>query len=118
LAAGGLTGTFARYVLAGWVYGVAGAGFPYGTLVVNLLGCFLIGFLAALAEARALLPPNARVLLMAGFCGAFTTFSTFMLETGTLIKGGEMMKALLNIVLSVVVGFVVFRLGGLVAELL
>ena len=118
LAVGGVTGTFARYVLAGWVYEVAGAGFPYGTLIVNLLGCFLIGFLAALAEARSLLPPNARLLLMAGFCGAFTTFSTFMLETANLVKGGEVLKGLLNVLVSVLVGFVLFRLGVLVAELL
>ena len=116
LIVGGVTGTVARYVLAGAVYQVLGASFPYGTLVVNLTGCFAIGFLAALAEEKLLLSPEARMLWMVGFCGAFTTFSTFMLETANLMKDGEMAKAFVNVAASVVIGFVVFRLGMLVAN--
>ena len=89
LAAGGILGTFARYFLSGAVYRVWGASFPFGTLVVNLVGCFAIGFLAVLAEEKFLLGPAARVFLMIGFCGAFTTFSTFILETANLTKDGE-----------------------------
>lgn len=118
LAAGGVAGTFARYLLAGFVYSVFGTGFPYGTLAVNLIGCFLIGFLAALAEEKFLIGPSARLLWMAGFCGAFTTFSTFMLETSNLVKDGEMGRAFLNILVSVAVGFLVFRLGVFLAEIL
>ncbi len=118
LAVGGVAGTFARYLLAGAVYTVFGTGFPYGTLAVNLTGCFLIGFLAALAEEKFLLGPSARLLLMVGFCGAFTTFSTFMLETANLMKGGETGRAFLNVFASVVAGFLVFRLGVLMAEIL
>ena len=81
LALGGVAGTFARYVLGGVIYQLFGTSFPYGTLAVNLLGCLIIGFLAALAEEKFLLGPNARLLLMVGFCGAFTTFSTFIFET-------------------------------------
>ena len=118
LIVGGVAGTLARYVLAGFVYEVMGTGFPYGTLVVNLSGCLIIGFLAVLAEEKFLLGPNARVLLMIGFCGAFTTFSTLMLETVNLIKDGESLRAFLNIALSVVLGFLFFRLGVFLAEII
>ena len=118
LAVGSLLGGFARYYLAGVVYRLLGTNFPYGTFVVNLTGCFLIGFLATLSEEKFLLGPQMRLLLMTGFCGAFTTFSTFMLETGNLVKDGELMQASLNILLSVVIGFMVFRLGVLLAEVI
>jgi CrcB protein len=118
LAIGGVTGTFARYFMTGAVYGILGTRFPYGTLVVNLSGCFIIGILTTVAENKFLLNPNLRVLLMIGFCGAFTTFSTFMLETSNLIKDGETMRAFMNVLLSVVVGFIVFRVGVLLGELL
>ncbi len=118
LIIGGIVGTVARYVLAGAVYQTFGTTFPYGTLAVNLIGCFVIGFLAALAEEKFLLGPNARLLLMAGFCGAFTTFSTFMLETANLMKDGETLRAFINVAASIVAGFIVFRLGVLAGELI
>ena len=117
LAAGGILGTFARYALSGTIHRIFGVAFPFGTLVVNLLGCFAIGFLAVLAEEKFLLGPTARVFLMIGFCGAFTTFSTFILETANLTKDGETLYALLNITLSVILGFLVFRLGVMLARL-
>jgi len=116
LAAGGILGTFARYFLSGAVHRAFGPAFPLGTLVVNLVGCFAIGFLAVLAEEKFLLGPTARVFLMIGFCGAFTTFSTFILETSNLTKDGESLYALMNIVLSVILGFLVFRLGVMLAR--
>ena len=116
LAAGGLLGTFARYFLAGAVHRVLGIAFPIGTLIVNLTGCFAIGFLAVLAEEKFLLGPGLRVFLMIGFCGAFTTFSTFVFETSNLAKDGESFYALTNIVLSVILGFLVFRLGVILAR--
>ena len=116
LAAGGILGTFARYFLSGTIHRIFGVTFPWGTLVVNLVGCFTIGFLAVLAEEKFLLGPNARIFLMIGFCGAFTTFSTFILETSNLTKDGETLYAFLNIVLSVVLGFLVFRLGVIIAR--
>ena len=118
LAIGGIAGTFARYILAGFVYEMMGTAFPYGTMVVNMSGCLLIGILATLAEEKFLLGPNARLLLMVGFCGAFTTFSTFMLETANLIKDGETMRAFCNVLLSVLLGFVVFRVGVFLGEVL
>jgi len=118
LAIGSMIGGYARYFLAGFVYQIFGAAFPYGTLVVNLIGCFLIGFLNTLAEEKFLLNPNARILLMIGFCGAFTTFSTFMLETGNLIRDGETIRAFLNVFGSFVLGFIMFRFGIFLGELI
>jgi CrcB protein len=117
LILGGIVGTISRYLLAGFVYQMFGTDFPYGTLAVNLIGCFLIGFLATLAEEKFLLDPNARLLLMIGFCGAFTTFSTFMLETSNLLKEGETLREFLNISASVLVGFLLFRLGVFLGEI-
>ena len=116
LLLGGMLGTLARYGLAGVTYRAMGSHFPHGTLAVNLTGCFLIGFFAVLAETKFLLGPNARLLLMVGFCGAFTTFSTFILESANLIRDGETLRAFLNVVGSVVLGFIFFRLGILFGE--
>lgn len=118
LVAGTLAGGVARYALAGVVYQAMGTRFPYGTLVVNLSGCFLIGFLNSLAEVKFLLGPNARVTLMIGFCGAFTTLSTLMLETSNLMKDGETFRALMNVAATIVLGFLLFRLGEVMGEIL
>jgi len=118
LIGGGILGTVARYVLAGVVYQKIGTDFPYGTLIVNLIGCFLIGFFDTIFQEKFLFSPILRIFLMVGFCGAFTTFSTFMLETGNLIRDGETLRAFLNVILSVVLGFVVFRLGILLGEII
>lgn len=111
LAVGGILGTFLRYSLAGLVYDFLGTRFPYGTLVVNLTGCALIGFLSTLAEEKFLISSNGRLLLMTGFCGAYTTFSTFMLETANLIKDGEFFLAFANLGASIVAGFIAFEVG-------
>ncbi|HBR14014.1 MAG TPA: fluoride efflux transporter CrcB [Candidatus Omnitrophica bacterium] len=116
LAIGSLAGGFARYYMAGFVYRIFGSSFPYGTLAVNLTGCFLIGIFSSFADKKFLIGPGGRLLLMIGFCGAFTTFSTFMLETANLIRDGETWRAFWNITLSVIVGFLVFRLGIVLGE--
>ncbi len=118
LIIGGTVGTISRYGLTGLVHKALGAEFPYGTLAVNTAGCFIIGFLVALSENKFVLGVNARVLLMIGFCGAFTTFSTFMLETSNLMDNGEMMRAFMNLLLSIVIGFTVFRAGVMLGEIL
>ena len=116
LAASGIVCTFARYLLSGFIHQRWGMDFPYGTLVVNLSGCFLIGFFDVLFQERFLLGPQVRLLLMTGFCGAFTTFSTFIFETSNLFKDGEPIRAFLNIFLSIVAGFIVFRLGAILGK--
>ena len=117
LMAAGALGTLARYSFSGIVYEAFGSRFPLGTLVVNLLGCFLVGFLASISETKFLLTPNMRTFLLIGFLGAFTTFSTFMLETANLIKDGQSWLAFWNVFLSVVVGFLIFRLGVLAGNM-
>ncbi|MDE1920942.1 MAG: fluoride efflux transporter CrcB [Candidatus Omnitrophica bacterium] len=118
LILGGASGTLARYYFAGYLYQKLGTDFPFGTLIVNLSGCFLVGFLSTLIDDRVLLGPGAKVFLMVGFCGAYTTFSTYMLETSHLVMGGEMFKALANIFLSTIVGFIALRLGILIGQII
>ena len=118
LILGGISGTISRYVLSGVIYRLLGTNFPYGTFIVNILGCLVIGLLAGFSEKKFLLSEEMRLLLMVGFCGAFTTFSTFIFETDHLVRDGEMIKASLNIILSVFVGFILYRLGFFLAELI
>jgi CrcB protein len=118
LIGGGILGTLARYILAGAVYQKVGTDFPYGTMAVNLIACFLVGFFDTIFQQKFLLSPILRIFLMAGFCGAFSTFSTFMLETANLMRDGETLRAFLNVILSVIIGFIVFRLGVLLGEII
>ncbi len=113
LVAGGVAGTVSRYLVTGWMTRAFGSQFPYGTLTVNLLGCFLLGFFAIVSETRFPLNPHTKLLLLVGFCGAFTTFSTWILDTATLMKDGQMMAAAGNVAFSLVLGFVALRLGVL-----
>jgi len=118
LIVGSATGGAARYLLSGVIHRIAGAGFPYGTLVVNLIGCFLVGFLSSIAEEKWVLSEDMKLLLVIGFCGAFTTFSALIVETTHLVKTGEELKALFNVLASVVLGLAIFRLGILAADIL
>ncbi len=118
LFVGGVAGTAARYALSGAVARVAGAQFPYGTLIVNVIGCGVAGLLAALSEQKLLISPQARLIRIVGFCAAFTTFSAFMLETSTLLRGGQAVGAVLNVAISLIGGFVAFQIGILLAGLL
>jgi CrcB protein len=118
LIVGGIVGTVSRYAMAGVVSQRMGAGFPWGTMAVNVTGCFVVGFLDIIFEKKFLLSPNYRILLMTGFCGAFTTFSTLMLETSNLLKENEFLYAFGNVMLSICIGFAAFKLGAVIAELI
>jgi len=118
LTVGSAAGGLARYYVSGMVYRLAGTSFPYGTLTVNLLGCLIIGTISAVAETKFALGSAGRMFLMTGFCGAFTTFSTFIFETGNLIKDGQIAMALSNVLISVAAGFVLYKLGVLLGEMI
>lgn len=110
LSVGGILGTLARYALGAWLPSLAGASFPFATLVVNLSACLAVGFLNGLA-ARGLIGPESRLFLMTGFCGAYSTFSTWILESSSLAADGETLRVLANLLGSVGFGFLLFRLG-------
>ncbi|HUQ46818.1 MAG TPA: fluoride efflux transporter CrcB [Gemmatimonadaceae bacterium] len=97
---GGAAGSVLRYLIGGFIQRSAHSGFPAGTLVVNVLGCFLIGVLAQ-HYVNVQAHPNMRAALMTGFCGGFTTFSAFSLETVGLLRGAEYGKTAAYLVLSV-----------------
>jgi CrcB protein len=101
VAFGGLLGSVARYWLSGAVYRLNGSGFPVGTLAVNVLGSFAIGLVMALSLERNAVGPGVRLFMTVGFCGGFTTMSTFSYETLALIRDGQTGFALANIAISV-----------------
>ena len=86
---GGGVGSIGRYLLQKWVYSLYPHPFPWGTLLVNVSGCFIIGLLYAMAERSSLLNLELRLLLMVGLCGGFTTFSTFAFENVILLRAGD-----------------------------
>lgn len=102
IAVGGAVGAVGRFYLSTGVYSLIGRDFPYGTLAVNVLGSVAMGLLYALALERFPLTPELRAGLLVGLLGAFTTFSTFSIETLQLMEDGEQLKASLNALLSVV----------------
>ena len=110
---GSALGGMARYGCSGLAARYIGATFPWGTLIVNVSGSLVIGFLAtlAVADGRPLLPPDARAFLMIGVCGGFTTFSAFSIETLNLTRDGEWLWASAYVVLSVVLCLVAVWLG-------
>lgn len=119
LAAGSILGGFSRYFVGIAVHRSLGGTFPWGTLLVNLAGCFLAGAFAGLAPGRGIaVHPHARLLFLTGFCGAFTTFSAWMLETSELVDRGAWGPAWMNLLVSVAAGFLLFRIGTQLGRLL
>ena len=110
IALGGALGALARYGLAGWVQDGTAGTFPWGTLVVNVLGCFLLGFAFRLLQFSAL-PPALRGAVTVGFLGAFTTFSTFSLEAVGLIQEERWARAIGYVGGSVALGLVALVVG-------
>ena len=111
IAAGGAVGAVLRFSVSTGIYTILGRNFPYGTLVVNVIGCFLMGFLSILMLERFAVSVEWRAALLIGVLGAFTTFSTFSLETLDLVQHSEFLKASLNITLSIFLCLLATSLG-------
>jgi len=116
IAAGGATGALMRYWMSNGVYAFLGRGFPYGTLTVNVVGSLLMGFCYVFMIERMDVSVEWRAALMIGLLGAFTTFSTFSIETLNLLESGEQLKAALNILLSVTLCIIGCWLGMIVGR--
>ena len=112
----GLIGTLLRYWLAGFVSRQSGETFPWGTLVVNVVGCLIAGAVFYLTEERALFNPTFRAVILIGLLGGFTTFSSFGLQTFALLKDGAFGLATLNLVLSNVLGVLMVWAGYCLAK--
>jgi CrcB protein len=111
IALAGACGTLARYGLAGLVQVKTGSAFPFGTLAVNLIGCFFFGVVASLAERYTAISGETRMILLTGFAGAFTTFSTLMYETNALRLDGQWLLVGANVALQLVGGLICIVLG-------
>ena len=117
VAVGGLIGSVARYLMAGWVQNLNGSEFPLGTLAVNVSGSFILGMVMTLALERGLLSADVRVLLGTGFCGGFTTMSTFSYETMALLQYGSVANAVTNVGVTLATCFGAVWLGSLTGRL-
>ncbi len=114
VALGGAIGSGARYMLSEWIGGKMGGSFPYGTLSVNLIGCLLIGILSAIVS-RSQMPMELRLLLMTGFCGGFTTFSTFANESLSMMKTADVAGFLIYTTVSLWIGILAVWTGSKIA---
>ncbi len=112
LAVTGAVGTLARYGLGGLVQRLHQTSFPWGTLVVNGLGCFLFGLVWTLAEERLLISGETRTVILVGFMGAFTTFSTYAFETSAMLRDAEWLLAGGNLLAHNLLGLTLFFLGA------
>lgn len=117
VAIGGAIGSVARYLVSTWAAARFGAEFPYGTLIVNITGCFIIGAFLTLATERLSINPYWRLFITVGFVGGMTTFSSFSYETIHLLQEAEMLRAFYNVGLNILVGFSATWLGVGVARL-
>jgi len=111
IAAGGAVGAVLRYWMSTATYALLGRGFPYGTLLVNVLGSFLMGLATVFLLERFAVSTEWRAAILIGVLGAFTTFSTFSMETYNLVVDGAVLKAMLNILFSVILCLLAVWLG-------
>jgi fluoride exporter len=108
---GGSLGAVSRYLVGLMAAKAWGVNFPWGTLIVNMAGCFLIGLIFALADSVRLLTPSVRLFLITGFLGALTTFSSFSLETTNAVRAGLTLQPIMNILINNLGGFGLTLLG-------
>lgn len=115
---GGFVGSVSRYLLSIKVQQfLAGAMFPFGTILVNISGCLIIGFISGFSENVALLSPRTRFFLITGVLGGYTTFSAFGNETFNLIRENELILALINVGIQVIVGVIAVWLGYVLSKI-
>lgn len=112
----GALGTLTRYAVGLWAGKALGAGFPYGTLIVNVVGCFLIALVSQLALSTTLVSPTLRLTLTTGFMGGLTTYSSFNLETTSLLRERAWATAAANVGLTLITCFVAGMLGLIAAR--
>ena len=119
VALGGALGSVSRYLLGAWTLTLGKSiDFPYGTLAVNLIGCFVIGFLSQLVETRSAFTAEARAFIFIGLLGGFTTFSAFGNDTINILRDGRMFHALANVAANVIVGLALVWFGRTAAHIL
>lgn len=118
VAVGGGAGSVTRYLASLWAAERFGADFPYGTLLVNVVGCYIIGFFMILATEKYLLPTHWRLLIASGFLGGLTTFSSFSYETLKLAQEGAWSAAVINLAANLITGLLATGLGVLSARAL
>lgn len=111
IAIGGAAGAILRFGISNWIYHLIGRGFPWGTLAVNVMGSLAMGLLTAMLIERLNVGPEIRAAVLTGGLGALTTFSTFSIETVSLIEQGDVFKAGINMLVSVIVCVSVCWLG-------
>lgn len=117
LGLGGFFGAVSRHLVSGYVQDLFKASqFPYGTMVVNIVGCFVLGLLTQIAGAKDLIAPETRLFLMVGFVGAFTTFSTFSVESANLFQAGQNFTAALYLIGSNMLGIIFVFVGQAAAS--
>ncbi|MGB3534257.1 MAG: fluoride efflux transporter CrcB [Microcoleaceae cyanobacterium] len=118
ISLGAIAGALTRYYLTLWCANRFGINFPYGTFLINLTGCFMMGLFVAIAERLTLINPELRLLIAVGFLGSYTTFSTYELETYNFIRVGNIMSALFYWLSSAIMGFFSLQLGVIVSRLI
>ena len=118
IAVAGTIGTLSRYWVSGLTYQVMGSRFAYGTLAVNVVGCLLFGLVWALSEERMAISVLTRTVILVGFMGAFTTFSTFAFETMNYVRDGQYLLAFMNITANCFLGFGAIVSGVWIARIL
>lgn len=119
VGSGGFIGSILRYLVSGWAYKISDlASFPIGTLVVNILGCLIIGFLGEFSASRTIFSSEVRIFLFIGILGGFTTFSTFGYESVSLLRQGAYFYSILNILLHFTICLLAVWCGIIIAKLL